>query len=124
MIRSGKYRKVLNLIDHLPPASHTRAAFARDPEHVAQVLEVVEAQPKKAWAPPAEQYDLTAALLTQLVDSVNQNTVVTALAAGSKQAKIDQMPRPQTLFDVIQEERREAKHKEIVGALLPHKRVE
>jgi hypothetical protein len=120
--RSRRWRYLLNLIDHLPADSHFMEAVSLDEEHARAMVKMSEGMDKKPYAPPMSQWSMTANLLAVLIDEVRALRHIT-LAVNSKQKPQppNLYPRPQTAFDKVRLQEREAKHRALVARMLPHK---
>jgi hypothetical protein len=120
--RNRKWRKLLNLINHLPRDSHFLDATAQDEEHVELLVKATEGQPKKEYAPPGSQWDVRAELLAQAVDKLDQVITVLVAANGGKPGKPNMTPRPTTKFSSVEAKRLQSRHDALVRRVLPHKR--
>jgi hypothetical protein len=116
--RRRRWRKLLNLIDHLPRDTAYVDAVADD-ELVAEAMADQPDPPVRAprmatWSPEVE-------LLTALLDRVAELIHVVAMTAGAKPGRRTPAPRPVTALDRVRQRRRETQHQRVVAKLLPHK---
>lgn len=121
--RSRQWRKLLNLIDHLPRNSFFTAAVANDDEHVEQIIAARERAGSEQGesGPSLSEYDGVLERLDALVDATNQNTAATIAAAGAKAPRIPPQKRPETAFERVAHRRKSAKHQQTVSRMLPKK---
>jgi hypothetical protein len=120
--RTRQWRKLLNLIDHLPRNSFFTAAVANDDEHVEQIIAARErAGSEEASGPSLSEYDGVLERLDALVDATNQNTAATIAAAGAKAPRIPPQQRPVTAFERVAHRRKSAKHQSVVSRMLRKK---
>lgn len=121
--RRRQWRKLLNLIDHLPRASFFTAAVANDDEHVEQIIAARERAGSEQGesGPSLSEYDGVLERLDALVDATNQNTKATIAAAGAKPPQIPPQQRPETAFERVAHRRKTAKHQQTVSRMLRKK---
>lgn len=94
-----RWRRLLNLIDHLPQNSHFTAAVEGDEEHMRLLEEARAKQPKsqEKWAPPRAYWTTDTEILATIRDSVEKLGAITIgvnLPKGKKPPKVDAYPRP------------------------------
>src|SRR5690606_21904025 len=112
-----RWSDLIDFIDLLPSASHTRQAMAQDEEHVEAVLEALDGK-EPDRAPPLAEYGPDVSRLDRIADllkSINQTLVV---VNGGKPTKIQPEPRPQTAFERMAEKRRSVRHQMTVNRVL------
>lgn len=114
-----KWRKLLNLIDHLPQNTNYSQALVNDPEHAAALVKAQERAGKQAYSPPMSQWSQESAVLADLVDAVQHVGWITQ-AANSKSTPKHPLPytRPKTAMDQARFEARKAKHEALANRLL------
>lgn len=104
-----RWRGLLELIDMLPTASLTREAVVNDPEAAQYMAEARWAaensdEQGEPWAPRVAEWDLHAALLRDLIQTVTalQETVYSGFARRKPPAS-QRYPYPRTEVDRIYE---------------------
>lgn len=119
--RSRRWRRLLNLIDHLPRTSFYYAAVANDEEHVEQIVAAREGHPQEDSGPSLTEYDGTAERLDRIADLMQQNTAATIAAAGAKPPMFQPQARPTTAFEKVAHRRKAAKHQQLTSRLVRRK---
>lgn len=118
LVRARQRRRLLALINQLPPASRYTAAVSNDEEHVALLIEAMERQPKSdapeesgvsltGWTPEVEK-------LAEISDLLSQALSVQIAAAGGKPKPMKPSARPITAFAKVRERRIVTGHKSVV----------
>lgn len=133
MWRARRWRKLLNLIDHLPRHTYYAQAVAEDPDHMAAIEKAVGSSeasgpaplPKLAWWTP-EVDKLTDVLdaIRSLQDVLIRVNVEAAAAKKMKPPEPTPRPgRPRIAGDRVKPSTADqmARHKSIVARMLPHK---
>lgn len=106
---------MLNLIHHLPQASHYFQAVANDEEHVELLLKATEGQPETGpVGPPMSEWTATVDKLAGVQDTLGQILSVSIAAAGGKPGKPQQALRPPTKFDSVRARKLEAKRRRVM----------
>ncbi len=120
--RARRWRRLLNMIDHLPRDSAYVEAFCDDEEVAATLLGGPEpqGQPQRRMS----DYSVVVEVLSLLVDRVSELIGTVAASRGIKPRKIPPAPRPETAADRLRKQRRRATHRRLVSKLLPHKAAE
>jgi hypothetical protein len=119
MWRQRRWRKLLNVIDHLPRHSALTEAIADD-EALAAVL--LESPPAKTGARRRmSEYTAEVETLSAAVDRLGELIQVVAATRGAKARRIPPAPRPVTAMDRLRARRRIDKHYAVVARVLPHK---
>jgi hypothetical protein len=120
--RSRRWRRLLNLIDHLPRNSAYFQALSNDDLFAAQMLD--QEDTAKAGAKRAmSEWSVEVELLSSLLDRVGELISVTLAAAGAKKPpKVTPAPRPATAVERVRNRRRWEKHQWLTARMLPHKR--
>lgn len=116
--RGRRWRKLLNLIDHLPRDSAYVEAIANDDAMADQLVEQV---PETAPGPRLSDWSPEVEALYALVDRVTELIHLTAAVNGAKPGRMQPAPRPVTAFDRARIRRRVRKHRDLVARVLPHK---
>ncbi|RDG37964.1 hypothetical protein [Streptomyces corynorhini] len=108
-----RWRFILNIVEHLPSASHTLTAMADDDELAAQIPEPEPGPPPLAgWSPEIATLTLIADRLGEVVTAIHNTT---AKKPGKPPPPL---PRPQTAHDRLARRRRRASHQLIKDRLL------
>lgn len=115
LVRNGKYRRMLSLIDRLPQDSRFAEAVANDEEHVAMILEAQKDQPQETRGPALSSWSTTNDQLAALVDSVNTLIAITVKANQGNPGKVKPSPRPTTKFAEIAEKQAVSRHRATVA---------
>lgn len=116
--RDRRWRELLTLIDHLPSDTHMNKLLSQDEEYMRRVL---KAQNGSSNRPSMADWSQTNALLANLIDAVNRNTVVTQTVAGTTKGpkpSYDPYPRPATAADGLEDRMRREAHEEMNAILL------
>ncbi len=126
LFRGRRWRELLNLLDQLPQDTHMNRLLTTDEEYMEAVLgdaEPADNDEAKTPAPSMAHWSQTNALLAVLIDEVRRLTATNQGLAGAKNPKFEPYPRPVSAAQAImlrrEEERRRAKHNELVALLLP-----
>lgn len=124
MWRQGRRRKLLNLIHHLPRASHFREAVSQDEKHVEMILSSRQHAEQRDTGPALSEYDSTVERLDQVIDLMQVQIATTAAAAGAKKLpKVTPQKRPASAYERVQHRQRVAGTKSIAARFLPSKRA-
>lgn len=113
--RARRWRALLHLIELLPTDSRTSEARLTDPDEAARLVDAHERRRRESddgdeierWAPPLHQYDLTAQLLHELLNTVRE-------ALGGRT-----IPPPRTAIAEERHRRKELSALEIVALATP-----
>jgi len=97
MWQQRRWRALVQLIDQLPPTSRTQVAQAQD-DDLARDLVTAGLVPdeQQEWSPPLREYDTTAAILQQILDTLAGANYQRAQGKGSKPKP---SPRPVTAIE-------------------------
>lgn len=118
--RARRIRRMLSLIDQLPPATRFSNAVANDEEHVERLL-ASGVQPSSAPSGPSlREWTPEVALLTDISDQL-QGVVVAILAAagaGANAGKVKPRARPTTAFDTVKHRQAVARHEALVRRVI------
>lgn len=121
--RRREWRRLLNLIDHLPPNCFTNAALANDEEYAEAILEHqresgVDFSEDKPAGPSAVYWSPEMGQMATLIDKVSTLIEV----QSSKPKKVVPYPRPKTAFDEIRDaimmDRKQKVHNYLVAQLI------
>lgn len=118
--RARKFRRLLSLVDQLPPATRFSNAVANDEEHVERLL-ASGVQPSQApTGPSLAEWTPVVALLTDISDQLQGLTVATLAAggAGANAGKVKPRPRPTTAFDTVKHRQALARHEALVRRVI------
>jgi hypothetical protein len=116
--RGRRWRRLLNLIDHLPRNSRLHEAMAEDErlaEHLLSQPEPKEAPPTRRWSEFSIEVELLAGIFDRLADVPN----AIAAANGAKPRKVKPYPRPITAVERVRERKAKTKHRSVVARVLP-----
>lgn len=118
--RSRRWRRLLNIIDHLPRDSAYVEAMTQDDAFA----EAIGPQPRKAGKPARRMADWspTVEMLSAILDRLGELTQAVAALGGAKPSKFTRAPRPVTALDRVSHRRRVATHNDLVSRLLPGRR--
>jgi hypothetical protein len=111
---------LLNIIDHLPPNTHTNAAISQDEEHVKLMI---EAGLKPAKGVSSVYYGSVEQRLDTAIDAMNRVgdlIVATNAKRGRRTPPTKHQPRPKTAFSKVQHEARLARHQALTARVLPN----
>lgn len=124
MWRRRRWRKLLSLIDHLPPNSYYHQAVMNDPEHAAAIV----AQQARAKAegkdtgtgkPPLSTWSAEVSMMAKVLDAVRHLQYLTVAVNGSKNAQPPKPePRPGTALEAADRKRRQADHEKLTARLI------
>jgi hypothetical protein len=120
--RSRRWRRLLNLIDHLPRNSHYYQAISDDELFAEQVLDADTPSSQGTrlmteWTPETE-------MLTNIYDRLGEQIAVALAVGGAKKpARPKPMVRPKTAMDRVKRKRRERESAALKSKLLPPKAV-
>lgn len=128
-----QWRRLLNLIDHLPRTTWTQSAMVNHPDYAERIAEAMARQ-RLALAEddepstPLTEWTPEVSLLATLVDAVNAlrtTLIATNLDKGKQPPKIPSYPRPRTLVSSMVDKKERAlawaAHERIASQLLPKK---
>jgi hypothetical protein len=121
--RSRRWRRLLNIIDHLPRTSAYREAVADDDDLARHLLKHSPPDPGRPqrrmsdWSPEVE-------MLTAVLDRLGELVQAVAAVGGAKPKKVQPAPRPVTAYERVRRNRRAERHRSLVSRVLPHKRQE
>lgn len=117
--RARRWRKLLNIIDHLPRNSSYVEAMAMDEELALEVLR----RPEKKTPPRRRMSEWSAEveLLSTAVDRLSELIQAIAAGHGAKPTRLNPQPRPETAHERVKHRERVRKHNSIVARVLPHK---
>lgn len=123
--RSREWRKLLNLIDHLPQNTWYQAAVSEDVEHQEMLLDAREAAEKNGtphdgppspslaiWSPEVDK-------LAELIDVSRAVYAATVKAGGGKPKDPQPVPRPKSAMESAKLRRRKREHDALVSRLVP-----
>lgn len=116
--RRRRWRRLLNLIHHLPAASHYAEAQANDEELARAYLEHLGDDGPLPEQPRVSEWDPLRAELANLTDRVGELIAITVVAHGGDKVNVRPRPRPVTAVDRIREQVRVERHQRLVSRLL------
>jgi len=124
--RSRKWRRLLNLIDHLPTNSHFRQAQLNDPKWAAEIVKAQEAAKQRDEAAPSGiRVSEFSREVAGMRDAVVELRGLRALIEGVFSGKPSK-PMPYDAVITALEKARNAqrwkRHQELAAKVLPHKR--
>ncbi len=95
--RSRRWRGLLQLLDELPSTSRVKVAQVEDDELATQLVEAgLIPDESPPWAPPLREYDATAVLLQQVLDTLEGANYQRAQGKGGRPKP---SPRPVTAVE-------------------------
>jgi len=115
--RTRQVRRLLNLIDHLPPNCHTNAAIANNDDHVKMM---VEAGLKPAKGVSQVYYGSIEQRLDDIADALGalrDVTIAVNSAKGKRTPPTKPRPRPTSAFGRVRHQTRMAQHENLMGRL-------
>jgi hypothetical protein len=117
--RRRRWRRLLNLIVHLPAASHYAEAQANDEalirRHLSKQRGPVEYRPRVSdWSPVVAE-------LANLNDRVGELIMLQIASNGHPPPRLRPRPRPRTALERIRAELLEEQHTKLVDRLLPNR---
>lgn len=122
--RSRRWRRLLNIIDHLPRHSAYVEAMANDEqlaEHLARQPEPKQDNQSRRrmsdWSPDVE-------LLTSILNRLGELVQAVAVLGGAKPRKVPPAPHPVTAMDRARNRRRFEKHRSLAARVLSGRRPE
>lgn len=115
--RARRWRRLLNLIDHLPRNSYYVEALADDEELAEMVLE--SPHDDVPTGPRMSQWSPEAGLLAEIVDRLAEVASAVVASAGGAPGTLKPYPRPRTAADRVQARRRRQRHDALVRRVLP-----
>jgi len=123
--RTRAWRKLLNLIDHLPQNTWYHAAVSMDVEHAMMVLEAQEraerlGQPGPPKGPGLQTWSPEVAELVGLRDDVRNQTAVIVKSNGGNAREPKPLPRPATANETARLRKRMRDHDILRRRMLPH----
>lgn len=115
--RSRRWRRLLNVIDHLPRDSAYVEALTNDDAFAEAVLaqDIPAGKPTRRmadWSPTVE-------LMSSILDRLGEVVQAVAALGGAKPRKIAAAPRPVTARDRVAHRRRMENHRALVARVLP-----
>ncbi len=120
--KARRWRKLLDLIEHLPRHSAYLEAVSED-ETIASML-LDRGDESRAPKRRMSEYDAVVETLSTLVDRVGELINAVLASKGVKPRRIPPAPRPVTAMQRLREGRRKIEHVTLVSKLLPHKAKE
>lgn len=123
--RSRHWRKLLNLIDHLPQNTWYHQAISTDIDHAVMLLEAQEAAKKRGDEPPPagpalRSWSPEVDMLARVLDATNQVAFVIGKANGAKGKAPKPAQRPPTAMETAKLRFRQKRHDILVRRMLPH----
>lgn len=93
----GRWVALLELIDQLPTANRINEAIANDPVKAKLIASAPKSGEK--WAPRVSEFDLTAALLQQILHALFAMKQTMVALKGQRPGEIEPFPGPRTEID-------------------------
>jgi hypothetical protein len=115
--RTRQVRRLLNLIDHLPPNCHTNAAVASNDDHVRLMI---EAGLKPAKGVSQVYYGSIEQRLDDIVDALGalrDVTIAVNSGKGKRNPPTKPRPRPTSAFSRVRHQTRMAQHESLMARL-------
>lgn len=120
--RSRRWRRLLNIIDHLPRNSAYREAVAEDEDLARQLLKVKPPDDDAVPVRRMSDWSAEVEMLTAVLDRLGELVQAVAALGGAKPRRVQPAPRPVTAFERVRRNRRADQHRALVSRVLPHKR--
>ncbi len=117
--RSRRWRRLLNLIDHLPRHSAYHESLVNDEKLAALLVDIDGGQP----APPKRQmreFTPEVELLSVIADRLAELAQVVVASKGGKPHPVRPMPRPVTAAQRLRARKRKRTHQSLVSRMLPN----
>lgn len=120
-----QWRRLLNLIDHLPATSRKDEAIAQDDELIRALVENNQMPKPSDSGPPLHAFTQEVSMLMKIIDILRANNTL-LIKINSKQGAHVAPPeaelRPTTAYDRVQRSVSMDKYKRLVGKLLGENR--
>jgi len=117
--QSRQWRKLLNLVDHLPQNTHYYQALMNDEQYAKQVAKLKEDGKVDEKAPPRwETWSNEREGLARVEDSVRQLGQTLAGAFGGKPGEFKPAPRPETAIGKAQRNLKAQNHKKLASRFI------
>lgn len=121
LFHERRWVTLLGLIDSLRRPNRFWSARLNDPEFAEMVLRHEDENGDSGeWAPPLEEYDLLAQLISHLIDVTGTIPATIAAVVGGKSTKPKPFPRPRTAIDLLREKRSAEMQADIISIFAPH----
>lgn len=127
--RARRWRRLLNVIDRLPQASHYSEQMLNDREVVLEIKkrqherEKREGKKRVVTGTPVSQYTTEVSMLRDIINAVNSLRAAVIAANGGKPGETKPYPGPITLLDSAEHEIRQSEHESLVARVMPGKRA-
>ena len=123
MWRLRRWRRLLNILDHLPRTSAYAQALATDEQLAELVADLPGADPGKApkWQREHRDYTPEVEMLSAVFDRIGELIRVTAAARGAGGRPPAAAPRPVAAIERVRRRVRADRHRSLVARVLPHK---
>jgi hypothetical protein len=123
--RSRRWRKLLNLIDHLPQNTWFQQALSEDVDHAVMLLKARDEAKRRGEPPPPsgpglKTWSPEVEVMTRVLDAVNGVGYNVLIAAGGKPKKPKAAPRPPTAMERAKLRYRQERHDILKRRMLPH----
>lgn len=93
---AGRWVALLDYIDMLPSACRLNEAIVNDPEAAKAIADAQQGKESEPYAPRTAEWDLTATLLSEIVNGLQVLTAATIKVNGGKPGNIKPFPTPRT----------------------------
>lgn len=118
--RRRRWRRLLNIIDHLPRHSLFIEAVTQDEAIAEQLLDnPPKDQPASKPTRRMSEWSPVVELLTVAVNRLAELTQAVAAIGGAKPRKITPAPFPETVLEKLRKRRRDRNHRALVALVLP-----
>lgn len=120
--RSRQWRKLLNLIDHLPQNTYYAAEVSTDIDHAVMLLKAqqrAKSEGKAGKAPSMATYSPEVERLDKVIDKLSELAYITAKANQGNPKKPDPQQRPASAMEIARLRVRREQHDMLRSRLLP-----
>jgi len=117
LVRQGKIRRIVNLIDQLPQACRFYSAVANDEEHVKAIIEKQGDQPESK-GPSLAEWNGQSEALAAVVDGLHMVVAAVIASQGGKPPTMKPYQRPTTAFEDMRQLVHEERHKSLAARVL------
>jgi hypothetical protein len=118
MWKSRRWRKLLNILEHLPRTSAYAQAMATDEELAAEVAKLPESDRTAKWSRSYRDYSPEVEMLSALFDRLGELVRVTAAMRGGRGKQPQFAPRPESAIERVRRRLAQDQHKRLTDRLI------